>query len=181
LTAPDLILQMKINEGDEIYWLPRCTDEFFFTVNASNSFLFFVFPIDYLVQLEIKTGQPKAYFFLAGAALILALSILVAGGKLIVDLCGFVYPAYMSLKSLEANNDDVQWLTYWVVFSTYYIIESFLGPVVKLIPMYFYIKIAIIVYLYHPSTKGATLIYQQAIRPLLLPYLEADKGASKKD
>jgi receptor expression-enhancing protein 5/6 len=131
--------------------------------------------------LEIKTGQPKAYFFLAGLAVIVGLSILLAGGKLIVDLCGFVYPAYMSFKSLEANNDESQWLTYWVVFSTYSILESFFSPVVGLIPFYFWIKIALIVYMYHPATKGSQMMYRQALRPLLLPYLEVDKAASKKE
>jgi receptor expression-enhancing protein 5/6 len=134
-----------------------------------------------LVQLEIKTGQPKALFFLAGVALLVGLSVLLAGGKLIVDLCGFVYPAYMSFKSLEANNDETQWLTYWVVFSTYSIAESFLAPLVSMIPFYFWIKIGLIVYMYHPATKGALTIYQQALRPLLLPYLDADKTTSKKD
>lgn len=136
---------------------------------------------DHLVQLEIKTGQPKAYFFLAAVAAVVGLSVLLAGGKLIVDLCGFVYPAYMSFKSLEANNDETQWLTYWVVFSTYSIVESFLAPLVSLIPFYFWIKIGLIVYMYHPSTRGAQMIYQQALRPLLVPYMEGEKATTKKD
>jgi receptor expression-enhancing protein 5/6 len=134
-----------------------------------------------LVQLEIKTGQPKAYFFLAFVAVIIGFSVLLAGGKLIVDLAGFVYPAYMSFKSLEAHIDETQWLTYWVVFSTYSIAESFLAPLVSMIPFYFWIKIAFIVYMYHPSTKGALMIYQQGLRPMLLPYMDVDKSTSKKD
>jgi len=34
---------------------------------------------------------------------------------------GFVYPAYMSLKSIETKtgSDDKQWLTYWLVYSAF--------------------------------------------------------------
>ena len=131
--------------------------------------------------MEIKTGQPKAYFFLAFVIGFVGMMVLLAGGKLIVDLAGFIYPAYMSFKSLEANNDETQWLTYWVVFSTYSIAESFLAPLLNVIPFYFFIKIGIIVYMYHPSTKGALFIYKSALRPLLLPYMDVDKSAAKKD
>ncbi|GKY94679.1 hypothetical protein MPSEU_000433300 [Mayamaea pseudoterrestris] len=135
---------------------------------------------DQLVQLEIKTGQPKALFFIAGVLALFGSLVLVAGGKLIVDLAGFVYPAYMSFKSLEAQHDETEWLTYWVVFSSFSILESFLSPLVNLVPFYLWIKVAFIIFMYHPSTKGALMIYQQALRPLLLPYLEVDKSAATK-
>ena len=105
----------------------------------------------------------------------------VGGAKLIVDLVGFVYPAYMSFKSMDSGNqDDTQWLTYWVVFSCFSIVESFMGFVVALIPFYFWIKIAAIVYMWHPTTRGAQTIYEQFLRPIMLPYLDSDKATTKK-
>ena len=40
---------------------------------------------------------------------------------------GFVYPAYCSIKALESTvkNDDTQWLTYWVVFAAFSVVEYF--------------------------------------------------------
>ena len=76
---------------------------------------------------------------------------IVGGAKLLVDIVGFVYPAYMSFKSMDsgsaalANGDDTQWLTYWVVFSFLTILESVFGFLVMLIPFYFWIKIGILV------------------------------------
>jgi receptor expression-enhancing protein 5/6 len=50
----------------------------------------------------------------------------VGGENLIVNLVGFIYPAYMSFKAISSNtiNDDTQWLTYWVVYAFFNITES---------------------------------------------------------
>jgi receptor expression-enhancing protein 5/6 len=99
-----------------------------------------------LKEVEAKTGYPAAWFFLAGCLLLSGLLTLVGGSKLIVDLLGFVYPAYQSFKSIDAGSlDDTQWLTYWVVFSFLSIMESIFGFIVNFIPFYFWLKIAIIV------------------------------------
>ena len=134
-----------------------------------------------LRDLEEKTGYPKVYFFLGGLFLVSSILTAVGGAKLIVDLVGFVYPAYMSFKSMDSGNqDDTQWLTYWVVFSCFSIVESFMGFVVALIPFYFWIKIAAIIYMWHPTTRGAQTIYEQFLRPIMLPYLDSDKATTKK-
>jgi receptor expression-enhancing protein 5/6 len=46
---------------------------------------------------------------------------LIMGGGLLIDLVGFTYPMFASLKAIESPNadDDKQWLTYWVVFSLF--------------------------------------------------------------
>jgi receptor expression-enhancing protein 5/6 len=107
---------------------------------------------------------------------------LIGGAKLMVDLLGFVYPAYMSFKSMDSGSqDDTQWLTYWVVFSFLSIVENLMGFLVVLIPFYFWLKIAIIIWMYYPATRGAQVIYEQALRPLLLPYLDMDKPTKKSE
>ena len=39
----------------------------------------------------------------------------------------FAYPAYCSIQALESKTkgDDTQWLTYWVVFAAFSVIEYF--------------------------------------------------------
>jgi len=134
---------------------------------------------DKLKDLEEKTGYPKAYFFVGGVSLLFAALTLVGGAKLIVDLVGFVYPAYMSFKSMDSgNHDDTQWLTYWVVFSAFTILESFCAFAVNLIPFYFWIKVGAIVYMWHPSSRGAQTLYEQFLRPIVIPYLDGGSGST---
>ena len=107
-----------------------------------------------LKELEEKTGYPKAYFALAIAALLTGVLTLLGGAKLLVDLVGFVYPAYMSFKSMDANNgEDTQWLTYWVVFAFFSIVEGMAGFLTRLIPFYYITKTGFILWLYHPQTS----------------------------
>mmetsp|Transcript_14104 Transcript_14104/g.30635 ORF Transcript_14104/g.30635 Transcript_14104/m.30635 type:complete len:164 (-) Transcript_14104:404-895(-) len=126
-----------------------------------------------LKEIEEKTGQPKVYFFIAFCLLLCGFVFLIGGAKLASDLVSFIYPAYMSFKAIDTANptDDKQWLTYWVVFGFTSIIESCASFIIGWIPFYFFLKIAFFVWLYHPNFLGAGIIYTQALRPILLPYL----------
>jgi receptor expression-enhancing protein 5/6 len=112
--------------------------------------------------VEASTGYPAAWFFCAASALVLGLLTLLGGAKLLVDLAGFVYPAYMSFKSMDGNGDDTQWLTYWVVFSAMSLTENILSFVTALIPMYFWLKIAIIVVRQRMSVLGGARFFLAA-------------------
>lgn len=123
-------------------------------------------------DVEEQTGYSKVFFFVPAVLVIFSVLFLTGGAKLVVDLVGFLYPAYMSFKSMDSGSeDDTQWLTYWVVMSFFSIFEELFAFVVVMIPFYYFIKIAITVWMYYPSTMGAKIIYEQGLRPLLLPYL----------
>jgi receptor expression-enhancing protein 5/6 len=119
--------------------------------------------IDRLAEIEKKTGYPKAYFFSAAAFVVTSIISLLGGMKLISDLIGFLYPAYMSFKAIESEGtqDDTQWLTYWVVFATFSILEGSVLFVLEYIPFYFVIKTVFMAWLFHPKFMGAALIYKQ--------------------
>jgi receptor expression-enhancing protein 5/6 len=129
---------------------------------------------DRLADIEKKTGYPKAAFFSLIVAFIVSIISLLGGMKLISDLIGFVYPAYMSFKAIESagNEDDVQWLTYWVVFATFSIAESTIMFVLDYIPFYFIVKSVFMAWLFHPKFMGAALVYKQ-VKPILQNYLQA--------
>ena len=83
------------------------------------------------------------------------------GSGLLSQLIGFVYPAYMSFKAIESNgeDDDKQWLTYWVVYCFFTLTEMVIGVLLKAIPFYNLIKLLFFVYMFHPKTLGATTLY----------------------
>jgi len=81
----------------------------------------------------------------------------------------------MSFKAIdsEIETDDQQWLTYWVVFSVFSILENAGGMFfLSYIPFYFVMKIAFFIWLYHPRYLGAVMVYNQLLRPVVLPQLE---------
>ena len=87
-----------------------------------------------------------------------------------VAVCvGFVYPAYASYKALEARAPEsaAQWLTYWVVFSLFTVIEGAADWLISWVPMYYLGKLAFILWLQMPQTQGANLIYKTYILPML--------------
>ena len=130
---------------------------------------------DKLNDIEKQTGYSKVYFFVFGVSTISAVIYGLGGAKLVTDLVSFVYPAYMSFKAIDSSNtvDHTQWLTYWVVFSFMSIIESIFGYLTEFIPFYFVIKVAFFIWLYHPKFTGAGLVYTQAIKPFVMPHLNA--------
>ncbi|DBA00107.1 TPA: hypothetical protein N0F65_000398 [Lagenidium giganteum] len=126
-----------------------------------------------IVELEKQTGVDKFYIFCAGAVLAGILLFVVGGANLVVNLVGFVYPAYMSFKALSSpgENDDTQWLTYWVVYAFFNITEQFTDILLSWIPFYFFIKVGFLVWCYHPSTLGSNVIYQNIIKPYVAPHV----------
>lgn len=126
------------------------------------------FPV--MTSLERKIRIPKVY---AASGLVLVGGILLVlnlGGVLISNLIGFLYPAYASFEALETitAKDDQLWLTYWIIFSFFSVIEVFPDSLLSWFPFYFLLKSVFLVWCYAPQTQGARLLYQGFVRPVLL-------------
>lgn len=143
-----------------------------------------VFQYEKLEQLEQQTGYSKVYFAGLGALLALFVLFFLGGPRLLINLVGFVYPAYKSFKAVETRDnktDDTLWLTYWVVFAFFSLTEQAADFLISWIPMYFFIKVAFLVWCYHPVTQGAKTIYGGLIKPFLLPHLGIQASAGGGD
>jgi receptor expression-enhancing protein 5/6 len=128
---------------------------------------------DTLKQIEEKTKVQKVYLA-AGVAVVAIVIVLYGfGAGLLCNLVGFVYPAYQSFKALDvdSNEDERLWLTYWVVYSCFTIVEGFLECFLFWVPFYYPIKLIALVFLFHPQTKGAMQIYDKVLKPTLKPYV----------
>jgi len=125
--------------------------------------------IEPLNQLEKKIHIPKIYIVLGTAVVALGLLLVNVAASLVANLVGFVYPAYASFKALESpgDEDDKLWLTYWVVYSSFSVLEFFSDWLLFWLPFYFLLKLIFLVYLFVPRYKGAVVIYDNIIRPIL--------------
>ena len=81
---------------------------------------------------------------------LLLITILENFAQFLTTLLGFVYPAIKSILAVESPSvtDDIQWLTYWIVFAVINAAEL----ITAYIPMYWHLKSALIVYLMAPQT-----------------------------
>lgn len=60
------------------------------------------------------------------------------------NIIGVIYPAYVSIKAIESSSkaDDTKWLTYWVMYAVFSIIEFFSIFLYKFIPCYYLLKVS---------------------------------------
>ena len=93
-------------------------------------------------------------------------------GSLLVSLVGFLYPAYRSFKALESEDkdDDTQWLTYWVVYAFFTVFDGMTAWILDLMPFYFLVKLVLMIWMFWPTTNGASTIYTVVLRPFLVKY-----------
>ncbi|KAI2629074.1 TB2/DP1, HVA22 family-domain-containing protein [Hypomontagnella submonticulosa] len=121
-----------------------------------------------LSNLEKQTSVPKVYAVIGVATLYFFFIVFNLGGQLLTNFAGFVVPGYYSLAALFSSQkaDDTQWLTYWVVFASFSVLESALN-VVYWFPFYYTFKFIFLLWLSLPVFSGAQLIFRSFLQPML--------------
>jgi len=124
----------------------------------------------YMNQIEQNTRVPKAWAFLGTSVILLIGMLFNSLAAPISNFIGWLLPAYLSFRALETKgaDDDIQWLTYWVIFGFFNFLESIaLGLVLYYFPFYYVFKTAFVIWLQLPATLGARTLYLSVARPLL--------------
>lgn len=84
---------------------------------------------------------------------------------------GYVYPAYECFKTVEKNRPDVEqlqfWCQYWMIIAVLTMLERLGDTFISWLPMYSEAKLAFIIYLWYPKTKGTTYVYSTFLRPFV--------------
>ncbi|WOL11867.1 HVA22-like protein g [Canna indica] len=93
--------------------------------------------------------------------------------KLLLIFFGYAYPAFECFKTVEKNpiqNPQLRfWCQYWIITTMMHVIERF-GYFSSWVPMYGEAKLAFLVYLWFPKTKGSDIVYETFVRPLVMQY-----------
>ncbi|XP_068162342.1 receptor expression-enhancing protein 3 [Antennarius striatus] len=87
----------------------------------------------------------------------------------VVLVFGTLYPAYYSYKAVKTKNvkEYVRWMMYWIVFALYTVVETITDLTLAWFPLYYELKVAVVIWLLSPYTRGASLIYRKCLHPLL--------------
>ena len=92
------------------------------------------------------------------------------GPQALCTIVGYAYPAVASMRAIESSSkaDDTMWLTYWTMFASMRILESFLFEwLVATFPFYWAFKLGFLVWMQSPQTKGAIFMYSHMLSPFL--------------
>merc|ERR1711934_1348781 len=145
--------------------------------------------IPLLVLIEEKSNKKvqRAHIALGVVAFLFLFVLFGIWDKWIVNILGFVFPAYASIKAIESvsKDDDTQWLTYWVVFGLFTVLEFFSPTILWAFSWYYVVKFFFILWLMSPVHNGANIFYQTILRRIWgripkLPVAAGDSHDKKK-
>lgn len=82
-----------------------------------------------------------------------------------VCVLGCTYTAWMSFRAIESPGtaDDKLWLTYWVVYGAFSIVEYFVDFILFWVPFYYLLKFSFLLYLGLPGLKVPPTTRSQSI------------------
>lgn len=87
----------------------------------------------------------------------------------LVMILGYAYPAYECYKTVEKNKPEIEqlrfWCQYWILVAVMTVFERVSDTFVSWLPMYSEAKLAFIIYLWYPRTKGTTYVYDSFFKP----------------
>uniref|UniRef100_A0A3Q3J5L2 Receptor expression-enhancing protein n=1 Tax=Monopterus albus TaxID=43700 RepID=A0A3Q3J5L2_MONAL len=90
--------------------------------------------------------------------------------RLVVLVFGTLYPAYSSYKAVKSKDvkEYVKWMMYWIIFALFTSVEYLLLIGVPWKTLHLpYLKIAFVVWLLSPYTKGSSVLYRKFVHPTL--------------
>jgi len=128
---------------------------------------------EYLAIAEKKTGLSRNKLLAIGGTLVGVALVVGYAAQLLSGLIGFLYPAYYSVRALvyKHKEEEHRWLTYWVVFSFFHVIEFFSDHLVWWLPAYWFAKTLLLVWcMAPPPYSGSEVLYNRMIKPAYISY-----------
>ncbi|XP_028837350.1 receptor expression-enhancing protein 1 [Denticeps clupeoides] len=89
--------------------------------------------------------------------------------RIVVLIFGTLYPAYSSYKAVKSKDvrEYVKWMMYWIIFALFTTVEVITDIFLCWLPFYYELKIAFMVWLLSPYTKGSSVLYRKFVHPTL--------------
>jgi len=93
-------------------------------------------------------------------------------GEVICTAIGSLYPLYASFRAVEDNShrEIKHWLVYWITYAAVMLLEGFVQRLLSWVPFYRFLRLAFVLWLFLPLTRGSKNAYKWAVRPVLRRY-----------
>ena len=116
-----------------------------------------------------KQGLRPGHVMAGLIVLAMLFLVLFQGYAIICALLTCVYPMIASIRAIESKdeNDDKMWLSFWCIYGIFQTVEMFFGFILSYIPFYSWIRLGFFIYLMHPETQGAEVLYRRFFSPFL--------------
>lgn len=92
--------------------------------------------------------------------------------RLLLMVFGYLYPAFECFKLVEKQDLEMDQLKYicqyWILVALFTTCERLGDSIVSWLPLFNELKVALILYLWHPRTRGTMHIYGSFVRPYLV-------------
>ncbi|KMT06667.1 hypothetical protein BVRB_7g158310 [Beta vulgaris subsp. vulgaris] len=92
-------------------------------------------------------------------------------GRGLFMILGYAYPAFECFKTVERNKVNIDelrfWCQYWIIVAVLSVCERFGDIFISWVPFYGELKLAFIIYLWYPQTKGTSYVYESLLRPFV--------------
>ena len=115
-----------------------------------------------------RTSLPRPLLAAAAALCGFGVLFLGFGSSLFSVVVATLYPTYASFKAIEGKDvkEDAQWLSYWALVGLFYAAETLGGKLlVSVVPFYYALKVALLLYAQLPQLRGSEFGYAQFVRP----------------
>ncbi|GMH09984.1 hypothetical protein Nepgr_011825 [Nepenthes gracilis] len=92
----------------------------------------------------------------------------------LVLILGYAFPAFECFKTVEKNRVEIDelrfWCQYWIIVAVLSVIERLGDILISWVPLYAEMKLAFIIYLWYPKTKGTSYVYESLLRPFVVKH-----------
>ena len=131
-------------------------------------------------SIEAKTGL-NGYVVIGLLLICVILVYLNIFESFITNFIGTVYPGFCTIKSIEKKSKDKKnWLTYWLIFGSFLIVDKFAVIIMKIIPFYFVLKILFLIWMFLPGSNGSAIVYNLLLKKIF-KYLETNVDPYMKE
>ena len=105
-------------------------------------------------EIAGKIGVETGVLLGGVSALTLLISLFIFGSTILTLTITVIYPSIKSIGALESKgiDDDKEWLTYWIIFGLFTLLEDFAGFILNMIPYFYWVKLVFFIFLLAPQT-----------------------------